>query len=260
MRPCAIAPPPCPAAALPRCAAAPWATAAGRLRHPTGKARCWTPRSCPCFATNWHRWVWRAAAFALVTLARQEVGRDADRPGYDGLIQLSQLLMAKYKAKSDVEQATVRILNSMFPQSLLRLFRAVVLPINKGKLAAILSARVTQATCQWLMGTCSIGSVELSDGTSIPSGVLVEKCKYLEHSKCAGICIHTCKLPTQAFISKELGVPLLMEPNFADLSCQFKFGVEAPSPEDDPSVSTPCLEMCPTAIARKSSTPLCPKV
>ncbi|EFJ25854.1 hypothetical protein SELMODRAFT_99098 [Selaginella moellendorffii] len=190
----------------------------------------------------------------------QEVGRDADRPGYDGLIQLSQLLMAKYKAKSDVEQATVRILNSMFPQSLLRLFRAVVLPINKGKLAAILSARVTQATCQWLMGTCSIGSVELSDGTSIPSGVLVEKCKYLEHSKCAGICIHTCKLPTQAFISKELGVPLLMEPNFADLSCQFKFGVEAPSPEDDPSVSTPCLEMCPTAIARKSSTPLCPKV
>lgn len=27
--------------------------------------------------------------------------------------------------------------------------------------------------------------------------VLVQKCKYLDETKCAGICIHTCKLPTQ---------------------------------------------------------------
>jgi hypothetical protein len=27
--------------------------------------------------------------------------------------------------------------------------------------------------------------------------VFVEKCKYLEESKCLGICINTCKLPTQ---------------------------------------------------------------
>ena len=27
--------------------------------------------------------------------------------------------------------------------------------------------------------------------------VLVQKCKYLDETKCTGICIHTCKLPTQ---------------------------------------------------------------
>jgi len=29
--------------------------------------------------------------------------------------------------------------------------------------------------------------------------VFVEKCKYLEESKCLGICINTCKLPTQVY-------------------------------------------------------------
>ncbi|RLN09819.1 hypothetical protein C2845_PM11G30350 [Panicum miliaceum] len=32
---------------------------------------------------------------------------------------------------------------------------------------------------------------------SCSSQVFVEKCKYLEESKCLGICINTCKLPTQ---------------------------------------------------------------
>lgn len=27
--------------------------------------------------------------------------------------------------------------------------------------------------------------------------MFVEKCKYLEQSKCVGICVNTCKLPTQ---------------------------------------------------------------
>lgn len=90
----------------------------------------------------------------------------------------------------------------------------------------------------------------------------MEKCQYLEESKCVGVCINTCKLPTQVFFcisiqpssyysellsvlnktwiwilwsSSEtlefwyffqtffkdyMGVPLLMEPDFKDYSCQ----------------------------------------
>lgn len=59
------------------------------------------------------------------------------------------------------------------------------------------AAWVTQWSCQWLMGRCQLNDVQLADGTTQRSGVLVEKCKYLEESGCAGICVHTCKMPTQ---------------------------------------------------------------
>jgi Beta-carotene isomerase D27-like, C-terminal len=47
------------------------------------------------------------------------------------------------------------------------------------------------------MGPCSVNSVVLPDGNPCYSGVLVERCRYLEESKCIGICINTCKIPTQ---------------------------------------------------------------
>lgn len=91
-------------------------------------------------------------------------------------------------------------------------------------------ARVTALSCKWLMGHCTLNSVDLPNGSSWMSGVgcllacllaclsvssfplptsmpwpsnylpvqvFVERCKYLEESKCVGICINTCKLPTQ---------------------------------------------------------------
>ncbi|KAJ7558601.1 hypothetical protein O6H91_04G047500 [Diphasiastrum complanatum] len=158
----------------------------------------------------------------LLTLFRdkmvQEVGWDSKKEGYDGLIEVSRHLMAKYKTSPHIEEATV--------------------------------SRVTQATCQWLMGPCRVNHVELSDGSLLASGVLVERCKYLEESKCASICVHTCKLPTQSFIKSEMGVPLAMEPNFEDFSCQFKFGVEAPPPHMDEALRPKCLDVCPSAAAR----------
>lgn len=33
------------------------------------------------------------------------------------------------------------------------------------------AAQVTLATCQWLMGRCTINEVELADGTTLASGV-----------------------------------------------------------------------------------------
>ncbi|CAH9112699.1 unnamed protein product [Cuscuta europaea] len=112
-------------------------------------------------------------------------------------------------------------------------------------------ARVTALSCQWLMGPCKVNSVDLPDGSSWMSGVLVEKCKYLEESKCVGICVNTCKLPTQAFFKDSMGVPLVMEPKFSDYSCQFKFGILPPEPEDDEALKQTCLEICPNASLRR---------
>ncbi|KAF6993557.1 hypothetical protein CFC21_010433 [Triticum aestivum] len=130
--------------------------------------------------------------------------------------------MIKGKSASETEQSAVRVLQALFPPLLLVLFKALLAPIANGQLASMMVARATALSCQWLMGTCSVNSVTLPNGKSLSSGVFVEKCKYLEESKCLGICINTCKLPTQTFFKDHMGVDLYMEPNFEDYSCQVK--------------------------------------
>ncbi|XP_074347715.1 beta-carotene isomerase D27, chloroplastic isoform X2 [Apium graveolens] len=149
----------------------------------------------------------------------QEAGWDSDKPGYDGLIDVANRLMIG-RSNSETTEAAVRILRSLFPPLLLELYKLLIAPIAGGKVAAIMVARVTALSCQWLMGPCTVNSVNLPDGSSLMTGVFVERCKYLEESKCVGICINTCKLPTQTFMKEGMGVPLLMEPNFSDYSCQ----------------------------------------
>ncbi|KAL6978263.1 hypothetical protein U1Q18_019931 [Sarracenia purpurea var. burkii] len=126
----------------------------------------------------------------------QETGWDSEKPGYDGLIEVANHLMIR-RSNSETKEAAVRILRSLFPPFLLELYRMLIAPIQGGKLAAMMVARVTAVSCQWLMGPCAVNSVNLPEGSSWRSGVLIERCKYLEESKCIGICINTCKLPTQ---------------------------------------------------------------
>ncbi|MCD7461054.1 hypothetical protein HAX54_045067 [Datura stramonium] len=180
----------------------------------------------------------------------QETGWDSKKPGYDGLIEVAHRLTVG-QDNAETRDAAVRILRSLFPPLLLELYRMLVAPIDSGKFAALMVARVTALSCQWLMGPCAVNSVDLPNGTSLMSGVFVEKCKYLEESKCVGVCINTCKLPTQTFFKDHMGVPLLMEPNFTDYSCQFKFGILPPQQEVDDALKEPCLAICPNAVDRK---------
>ncbi|KNA23144.1 hypothetical protein SOVF_027420 [Spinacia oleracea] len=174
----------------------------------------------------------------------EEVGWDSEKAGYDGMMELVNGLMIG-RTTRQTNQAAVRILKSLFPPYLLELYQMLITPIGGGKIAAMMVARVTIITCQWLMGPCSINTIQLRDGSSCQSGVLVERCKYLEESKCVGICVNTCKLPTQTFFKDHMGIPLLMEPNFTDYSCQFNFGVLPPQLENDSALQEPCLDGCP---------------
>ncbi|KAJ0250107.1 Beta-carotene isomerase D27 [Hirschfeldia incana] len=186
----------------------------------------------------------------------EEVGSDSDKPGYVGLIELVKLLLLQGRTRSETSDAAVRILKSLFPPLILDLYKRLVAPLAQGKIAALMVARVTVVTCQWLMGPCKVNTIDLPNGETWESGVFVEKCKYLEESKCVGVCINTCKLPTQTFFKDYMGVPLLMEPDFKDYSCQFKFGV-AP-PKDDGNVNEPCFETCSIASRRKLNPGECP--
>uniref|UniRef100_N1R325 Beta-carotene isomerase D27-like C-terminal domain-containing protein n=1 Tax=Aegilops tauschii TaxID=37682 RepID=N1R325_AEGTA len=164
----------------------------------------------------------------------EEVGWDSQKPGYEGLIEVANRLMIKGKSASETEQSAVRVLQALFPPLLLVLFKALLAPIANGQLASMM--------------------------------VFVEKCKYLEESKCLGICINTCKLPTQTFFKDHMGVDLYMEPNFEDYSCQFNFGVPPPPIDTDKALKEPCLDICTNARRRRelgsSGGPdgLCPQV
>jgi Beta-carotene isomerase D27-like, C-terminal len=36
----------------------------------------------------------------------------------------------------------------------------------------------------------------------------VKRCRYLEDAGCASVCVNTCKVPTQEFFMKDMGLPL----------------------------------------------------
>ncbi|CAI6012013.1 unnamed protein product, partial [Closterium sp. NIES-65] len=186
------------------------------------------------------------------------VGWSSPKEGYDGMIEEARRLLQMHPDRKKSEEDAVTILRAHFPPFLLPLFKRFFAPLWSGRVAAVLCAWVTHLACQWLMGPSKVVAIEMEDGRKQLSGVKIEKCKFLDESKCAGSCIHTCKMPTQAFMFQDMGVPLLMEPNFEDFSCEFKFGVRAPPRDTDPVLLTPCLATCPIRFPSRSSSSLSP--
>ncbi|WIA35590.1 hypothetical protein OEZ86_004011 [Tetradesmus obliquus] len=178
------------------------------------------------------------------------IGSDSQLSGYEAIIDLTRRLNASYSEAREVQLTTRRILNSLFPSWLPGAFK-VMFSTPLPEFSCKLNALATALTCQWLMGPCKVNDVELDDGSvGEGMGVLVERCRYLEQAGCASICINSCKVPTQEFFEKDMGLPLTMTPNYEDFSCQFSFG-KTPLPQQlDEAFSTPCFQQCPSRAAR----------
>jgi Beta-carotene isomerase D27-like, C-terminal len=115
-----------------------------------------------------------------------------------------------------------------------------------------MNAWATMMAGTWLMGECEINDVEVTneDGDVVEvlkgQGLLVKRCRFLEESGCASVCVNSCKIPTQNFFLHDMGLPLTMTPNYETYECQFEFGV-LPSRESELEAKrTPCLDRCPT--------------
>ncbi|KAL4428507.1 hypothetical protein ABPG75_002596 [Micractinium tetrahymenae] len=177
----------------------------------------------------------------------QAIGSDSQLEGYGAIIDLTRRLNAMHASPAGTQEATVGILRSLFPPWLPGAF-AVMFSRPMPGLSCQLNAWATWLTCQWLMGECEVNDVEI-DGGQIGKGhgVLVKRCRYLEESGCASICINSCKVPTQALFQRHMGLPLEMKPNYEDFSCQFSFGKTPPPESEDAAFATPCFQQCPTA-------------
>jgi hypothetical protein len=126
----------------------------------------------------------------------------------------------------------------------------------------VLNAWFATQMFEWLVGPCEVieAEIDLPDGTVRlqPSGVQIQKCRYLADSGCVGLCVNLCKVPTQTFFTEKFGIPLTMTPNFEDLSCKMVFGQPFPPAENDAAHQQPCLaQQCPTARLANTA---CPKL
>ncbi|KAJ1472893.1 hypothetical protein T484DRAFT_1557659, partial [Baffinella frigidus] len=174
------------------------------------------------------------------------IGEDVRTPGYPGLMELALKLNRRFPP-GETRRRTRGILASFFPPFILKLF-PVMFAGPFPAFSAKLNAAITAATCRWLMGPIEVVDVpaeELLAGDGVGQGLQVERCRFLEESGCASVCINTCKVPTQEFFVKDMGIPLTMEPDYETFACKFSFGKAPLQQEVDEVFATACFAQCP---------------
>ncbi|CAL9111961.1 hypothetical protein MUK42_01220 [Musa troglodytarum] len=172
---------------------------------------------------------------------------------YERFVDVSKRVMIGRSRKQ--QQEVVReVLLSILPPGAPAQFRKLFPPT---RWAAEFNAALTVPFFHWLVGPSEVIEVEVN-GVKQRSGVQIKKCRYLENSGCVGMCVNMCKLPTQDFFTNEFGLPLTMNPNFEDMSCEMVYGQVPPAFEEDPVSKQPCYaDMCSVA---NTSSPVCPKL
>jgi len=179
----------------------------------------------------------------------EEVGVDSNLPrdDYQGLMELTAALNARYSNRQEVQHVAQNVLRSLFPSWLPGQY-AVLFSRPFPAFSARMNAWATKWAGTWLMGECEINDCEI-DGGGIgeKQGLLVKRCRFLEESGCASVCVNSCKIPTQNFFIQDMGLPLTMEPDYETGECQFSFGLTPNLATEFDAKDTPCLKRCPTA-------------
>jgi hypothetical protein len=202
---------------------------------------------------------WLAQAFIWLFSRKMAnaIGAQRQLAGYQGFVELSEQIMRGRNAQQQQESVAL-VLKSLVPAPVLWLIRNLFSPTQ---VVCELNAWFATVLFDWLVGPCEVTAVQVpaDNGDRLQkSGVHIERCRYLEQSRCVGMCINMCKLPTQRFFTEDFGIPLTMTPNFEDFSCEMVFGQPPPPLETEAAYNEPCLkDQCPTA---QSSMAPCPKV
>ncbi|KQJ94858.1 beta-carotene isomerase D27, chloroplastic [Brachypodium distachyon] len=173
---------------------------------------------------------------------------------YESFVDVSRRVMVSCGTRERQQAAVREVLLSMLPAGAPAQFRKLFPPT---RWACEFNAALTVPFFHWLVGPSEVVEVEVA-GVKQRSGVLIKKCRYLENSGCVGMCVNMCKIPTQSFFTDEFGLPLTMNPNFEDMSCEMIYGQVPPPLEEDPASKQPCYaSLCSIA---KPAAPICPKL
>ncbi|CAM6109741.1 unnamed protein product [Calypogeia fissa] len=175
-------------------------------------------------------------------------GKTTDLTGYDGFVDITKKFVHGLPSTLQRERV-IELLHIVLPQWFLFCFRIIpkTTPIKE------FYAKFTLVFFKWLVGECEVREGEI-DGVIMKSTVHIKKCRYLEQSQCVGLCVNLCKHPTQTFILEQFGMPLTMNPNFEDMSCEMIYGLHPPPLEEDPAYQQPCYPLCETGKERPNCT------
>ena len=231
-------------------------------------AKLWTSRSCGPLGPAADAFFERTFRAALAS----EVGGDGAAAGFAGVVELARrLAAAPPRSAAATERRALSVLRSCFPDwppapaaaaapGLLHWF-TILFARPFPEFSAKLNARVTFLCGQWLMGPLSLRDLDGDDpergaGDGAAQLVRVERCRFLEESACASVCVNACKMPTEALFNRDMGVPVTITPDYDTLTCDFKFGVAPTRDDEDRARATPCFAACPSAGVLRE--PLCP--
>ncbi|KAK9161360.1 hypothetical protein Syun_007701 [Stephania yunnanensis] len=165
-------------------------------------------------------------------------GIKTEKGGYDGLVEAASFVSQMFSTKKQ-QELVVETLEKAIPWPILSMIRAL-LPTSKFKRE--LFAIFTTFFFAWLIGPSEVKEYEM-EGRMEKNVVHIKKCRFLEKSRCVGMCVNMCKMPSQKFIHSSFGVPVNMVPNFDDMSCEMIFGQEPPLAADDPALKQPCYKI-----------------
>ncbi len=84
----------------------------------------------------------------------------------------------------------------------------------------------------------------LPNVVSVPQAIKAERCRFLETSSCASVCVNSCKVPSQEWLKDDFGMDLHIQPNYDDFSCVWSFNKEPPPLEEDAAILVPCFTNC----------------
>jgi len=164
---------------------------------------------------------------------------------YKDLVDISFQVMRRQKTPEAQKNASLGVMLGLMPdrEKSARMFKTLFPPT---KWSCEVNAWITVPFFGWLVGPCSLGETDVN-GVQQKSVVKIERCRYLEESGCTGMCVNMCKSSTQEFFTDTFGLPLTMNPNYEDYSCEMIFGLAPPPIEEDDAVLQPCLKTCATA-------------
>ena len=197
----------------------------------------------------------------------EEVGKDTDPRPWDNFDAVLTPVREVNDMDGTARDVTVRA-KRVFAGILPALYIGWVPPIWKNAIRKVAPqwasnyafVLVFTTLFPWLMGPMEgIDHVELPvpeslrkafkflpETVKVPQAIKAERCRFLEQSGCASVCVNSCKAPSQEWLGGGFGVDLHIQPNYDDFSCQWKFDVKPPPLYEDAAVMVPCFTNCPS--------------